>query len=576
MGKSKSVANKIIIITSIVILILNIVGAYILSSISSDKVTEIFIRESESLLKTVALSLNDGQFKEVIETGDMNSTAYTELRQYLKTVREELGVKFLYTLAYTPDRVSYYVVDSEVESSENFCKFGYTEDEVNNEYDALLQGQSITSEIIHSEQWGSLMSVEVGIFDKQGNMIGTVVADLEANEIIAEKSAYAIRTLGIMLLVAVVQLIFTYIGLQRLVAKPFKALNNIVDKTSQFDFTDMSLGSELSVREDEIGQITANLMQMRQNLRNKAEVVNNIASEMFEATDDMHGKLGASTAATEQINLSITELAEGVNNQVMRTTESYDMLQLLSEKIESLAGQIGHMNELTVATQNASEESSYSLGELDKTIQGSQRVSEQVQNNMQVLREHSQKIESVVEVIEGITRQTNLLALNAAIEAARAGEAGRGFGVVSDEIKGLSEDTFKSTEIIKDIVANVVRDVHKVLEDTEELMRSNEQMSQTSVTVEAAFKQTENTMGQMLGVIKELTTYTDEIRNYKDTVNSATEVLTVQAQQYSAITEEIASTTEDETEITRAILTISEDLKQRAQHLSDTVVEYKL
>jgi len=64
-------------------------------------------------------------------------------------------------------------------------------------------------------------------------------------------------------------------------------------------------------------------------------------------------------------------------------------------------------------------------------------------------------INSVMEFIKEIADETKMLGLNAAIEAARVGEAGRGFGVVAEEIRKLSQESKKTVVQIKELTQGI-------------------------------------------------------------------------------------------------------------------------
>ena len=86
---------------------------------------------------------------------------------------------------------------------------------------------------------------------------------------------------------------------------------------------------------------------------------------------------------------------------------------------------------------------------------------------------NSQEISKVVKLIEDISSQTNLLGLNAAIEAARSGDAGRGFGVVADEIRKLSIGT-------KEAVGTIGKSLQEIQTNMENLTVSIGEVSTAS------------------------------------------------------------------------------------------------
>ena len=95
------------------------------------------------------------------------------------------------------------------------------------------------------------------------------------------------------------------------------------------------------------------------------------------------------------------------------------------------------------------------LKEMTEMLDENSKLNVHYSQSIQTILENTATINKITEDIQYISDQTNLLALNAAIEAARAGEHGRGFSVVAEEVRKLSDRTNQASNDITQIVGKV-------------------------------------------------------------------------------------------------------------------------
>ncbi len=318
--------------------------------------------------------------------------------------------------------------------------------------------------------------------------------------------------------------------------------------------------------------------------------INSVALKMHEIAD---GNGSLSSRLDDSGNNEISDFANGFNsfasklehivNQTISASESLikqsDQLINLSQKgkqqsivqtdeidgiinsVEKISASIGvnaeHAKTTSKVAAKANEKAQAGKSATSAAIVAIRSVSKEVENTAQalkILEAESNNVSKVLSVIDSISDQTNLLALNAAIEAARAGEHGRGFAVVADEVRSLSQKIQKETHSIYETIGNLQTGTLKAVE----VMQQSIDKTIIGVTLSTE-------AGQILDMVvessREITEMNKEIAT---TTNNQTDII-----------HSIESNIESTSKITHQSTQLSIEIDQIGQQISQLANELK-
>jgi len=320
----------------------------------------------------------------------------------------------------------------------------------------------------------------------------------------------------------------------------------ILNEMNKFAKGDLTVYVKPEREDDEIGRLFKGFNEAVSNIRNMIIKV----TEVVEAT----------ASASTQISSSSEEMAAGAQEQSSQSAEIAAAVEQMTKTIMETAK---HANSAAEQSKNAGEIAKHGGSIIRDTVRGMERISEVVEqaaNTIKELGSSSEKIGTIIGVIDDIADQTNLLALNAAIEAARAGEHGRGFAVVADEVRKLAERTTKATKEIGDMISQIQKDTGDAVEAME--LGTSEVEKGMKLALES---------GKSLDEIIQSTTNVIDIINQ---VAAASEQESTTAEQISRSVEGINSVTQETAMGIQQIARAAEELNNLTANLQNLVVQF--
>jgi len=216
----------------------------------------------------------------------------------------------------------------------------------------------------------------------------------------------------------------------------------------------------------EMSTASSELSQTSDELKNSTDISKS-AQEVASMSDQLSANVEESSTASTEVAQGLEEIKKASEIQAREAEKSNEIAErqvTAINQVEKRATELG---------SKADEVSKLLLDNKESTDEMINKIQESGKNNMnsvnsiRILDEKTRNIEKVIEAIVNVTIQTNMLAVSGSIEAAKAGEHGRGFSVVSADIRNLANESATNADKIKDMVRGLQYSIAKSSQDIE-------------------------------------------------------------------------------------------------------------
>ncbi|MBI4838717.1 MAG: hypothetical protein HY806_06160 [Nitrospirae bacterium] len=255
----------------------------------------------------------------------------------------------------------------------------------------------------------------------------------------------------------------------------FKGVADIADKQQKSTEDVSGVITNASALQKQIVSNTEKLLSLSNDNLSAILETSATSQQIAVSADNLNQNLNNSyTAVSElaQTAQGVASMSEAVSSAVEQASTSVEEITATVREVENIIKEAASLS--TQTTNIISSKGAESVSNAIASINTIKEFAMSLVAIMNDLAKRSGDVEKILAVIKNVTEETSLLSLNAAILAAHAGEYGKGFSVVADEMRHLSDKTAGSTREIAEIILAIQKEIKKAVEGTKETLKTVE------------------------------------------------------------------------------------------------------
>ncbi|MGM0380027.1 MAG: methyl-accepting chemotaxis protein [Bacillota bacterium] len=441
------------------------------------------------------------------------------------------------------------------------------------EYLDIIQNGKVDTGIYYSsaidkDTFKGLAPIEIG---NEFWSVGTII---EKEEIMAETNEIMQKIIIISILVIfLLAMIIIYEAYK--ISNPIVKISRKAQLVSKLDIS-KSIDKELLNKKGEVGILSNSLQKIIENLNEYISSSKKQSDKLYDFSQKLTDISDQSLISSNQINSSVEEIANGVNEQSEDTHKTVSHMKDFENLINVEQKRLKKLNSGSNTVKKLKDEGIASIESLVQKNKNTVKSSKKISKVIKSTDENAEKINEAVQMIKSISEQTNLLALNASIEAARAGEAGKGFSVVADEIRQLAEQSDKFSESIANIIKQLQQKIRQVVDTMDDMNQVIENQSREVNLTRQKFDGIAKAIDTTRDLINKLVHSSDQMEIKKEEVLESIHNLAEISEENAAATEEVSASVQQQSSSMDIIAEESKSLEELSEKMNKMLKEFKL